>query len=91
MAVHLHAEPIVHIMREAVVWQLRLYNEPDGYALRMPYFAVVTVSAIGGKAKICGLHGTFDRAAWRAIEAWMRGQGMVSADMERRGRRVTRH
>lgn len=79
-AVTLHAEPLV--------WTLRLYDEPGGYAQRLPYRAVATVTLMGRKAWISGLHGKFDRAAWRAVEAWLRGQGVTSAAMERRGRMV---
>lgn len=79
-AVTLHAEPIV--------WTLRLYDEPDGYAQRLPYRAVATAQIMGERAWLCGLHGRFDRAGWRAIEEWLRGQGVTSAAMERRGRVV---
>lgn len=77
----LHAEPLV--------WTLRLYDEPDGYEKRLPYRAVATVSLFGKRAWICGLHGRFDRAGWRAIEEWLRTQGLTSAAMERHGRVVT--
>lgn len=79
--VHAHAEPLV--------WTLRIYDEPDGYERRRPYRAVATVSLFGRRAWISALHGTFDRAAWRAIEAWLRTRGVTSAAMERRGRTVT--
>ena len=78
MPVSLHAE--------AIVWTLRLYDEPGGYALRLPYRAVATVSIMGDRALLSGLHGRFDRPAWRAIEAWLRGQGCTSVIIERRGR-----
>ena len=78
---HLHAEPIV--------WTLRLYDEPDGYARRLPYRAVATASIMGDRALLAGLHGRFDRGGWRAIEAWLRSQGVTSAAMERHGRIVT--
>ena len=80
-AVTLHAEPIV--------WTLRLYDEPDGYGRRLPYRAVATASIMGDRALLSGLHGRFDRPAWRAIEAWLRSRGVRSAEMERRGRIVT--
>lgn len=78
---HLHASPLV--------WTLRLYDEPDGYVLRRPYRAVATATLTGDRAWLCGLHGRFDRQAWRAIEAWLRSQGVTSAAMERHGRIVT--
>lgn len=78
---HLHAEPIV--------WTLRLYDEPDGYVQRLPYRAVATASIMGDRALLAGLHGRFDRAGWREIEAWLRAQGVTQAAMERRGRMVT--
>lgn len=78
---NLHAEPIV--------WTLRLYDEPDGYAQRLPYAAVCTVSIMHRYATISALHGRFDRDTWRAIEEWLRSQGVTSAAMERHGRIVT--
>lgn len=78
---YLHADPIV--------WTLRLYDEPDGYEQRMPYRAVATVSIMGAQAWIGGLHGRFDRAAWREVHRWLRARGVSSVAMERRGRLVT--
>lgn len=86
--IHVHAEPIVTVCGTTVLWTLRLYDEPDGYAQRLPYAAVCTVSIMQRYATISALHGRFDRAAWRAIEAWLRAQGVESAEMERRGRTV---
>ena len=77
----LHAEPIV--------WTLRLYDEPDGYERRLPYRAVATVSLMGERALLSGLHGRFDRSGWRAIEEWLRSRDVTSAAMERHGRIVT--
>ena len=77
----LHAEPIV--------WTLRLYDEPDGYAQRLPYKAVATVSLMGDRAWISGLHGHFGRTGWRAINDWLWSRGVRSAEMERRGRIVS--
>lgn len=78
---YLHAEPIVYT--------LRLYYEPDGYARRLPYLAVATVSLLGARAWISGMHGQFDRAGWRAINDWLWSRGVRSAEMERRGRIVS--
>lgn len=78
---YLHAEPLV--------WTLRLYDEPDGYVQRLPYRAVATASIMGDRALLAGLHGRFDRSGWRAIEEWLRSQGVTSAAMDRRGRIVT--
>lgn len=78
---HLHAEPIV--------WTLRLYDEPEGYERRLPYRAVATVSLLGARAWISGMHGQFDRAGWRAINDWLWSRGVRSAEMERRGRIVS--
>jgi len=80
-AVTLHAEPIV--------WTLRLYDEPDGYVRRVPYPTVVTAMLMGDRALLSGLHGSFDRQAWRAIEEWLRSRGVTQAAMERHGRIVT--
>ena len=79
----LHAEPLV--------WTLRLYDGPDGYAERAPYVAVATVALLGKKAWISGLHGSFTRGHWREIRDWLRSQGVTSAAMERRGRYVEFH
>ncbi len=76
----IHAEPIV--------WTLRLYDGPDGYARRLPYVTVVTAQIMGDRAMLSGLHGRFDREAWQAIEHWLRSRGVTSAAMERRGRLV---
>lgn len=80
-AVTLHAEPIVYT--------LRLYDEPGGFGQRRPYKAVATISIMGTHAWIGGLHGRFDRAAWREVHRWLRSQGITSVAMERRGRVVT--
>lgn len=81
-AVKLHAEPLV--------WTLRLYDEPGGHEHRRPYIAVATVSLLGDRAWISGLHGKFDRTAWRLVNDWLRSQGVKSAAMERHGRRIER-
>lgn len=87
--IHVHAEPIVSVFGEPILWTLRLYDEPDGYERRLPYRAVCTVFVHGRSAEISAMHGIFDRPSWRAIEAWLRAQGVASAAMERRGRLVT--
>lgn len=87
---HLHAERIVWIGvaagLEASLWTLRLYDEPDGYARRLPYDAIATATIVGEQAWLAGLHGQFSRAAWRTIRDWLRSKGVTSATMERRGR-----
>ncbi len=85
---HVHAEPIVSVFGEPILWTLRLYDEPDGYARRLPYAAVCTVSIMHRYATISALHGRFGRDTWRAIEDWLRLQGATSAAMERNGRLV---
>lgn len=88
MAVALPAAGAVTLHAEPIVWTLRLYDEPDGYARRLPYAAVATVQIMGERALLSGLHGRFDRAAWRAVHRWLRSQGVTSAEMERNGRTV---
>ncbi|MCD6674830.1 MAG: hypothetical protein LT106_18510 [Burkholderiaceae bacterium] len=80
--IYLHAEPIG--------WTLRLYDEPDGFARRVPYQTLVaTVTIMGARASIWGLHGRFDRDTRRAIAQWLHEQGVTSAEMERHGRIIT--
>jgi hypothetical protein len=79
---------VTFLYAEPLVWTLRLYDEPEGYEKRLPYRAVATVSLMGERAWLCGLHGRFDRPAWRAIEDWLRSRGVTSAAMERRGRTI---
>jgi len=87
--INVHAEPVVTVCGTTVLWTLRLYDQPDGYDQRRPFRAVCTVFVHGRAAEISAMHGTFDRPSRRAIEAWLRTQGVTSAVMERRGRLVT--
>lgn len=81
--VSLHAEPLV--------WTLRIYDGPvDGHSSREPYVAVATVTLLGKKAWVSGLHGRFDRACWQVINDWLKSRGVESAGMERHGRVIER-
>lgn len=82
----LHAEPVVTVCDRTILWHLRIYDAPAGFERRLPYSAICTVCVLGADAKISGLQGRFDRATWRALEAWLRGQGCTSVIIERRGR-----
>ena len=74
----LHAEPIV--------WTLRWF---DRGAYGDPYAAVCTVQMVGEEsAYLGGLHGRMSRTMWRAICAWLIGQGVRSLEINRDGRTV---
>lgn len=73
----------VHIHVEPFIWTLRVYETEQGYEQRKPYIAVATISILGEKAWISGLHGKFNREIWKAIENWLISKGVTSVLTER--------
>ncbi len=81
---------MVHLTMTTFTSHIRAYDEPDGYARRRPYTAIVTVAKLSETvAYLCGAVGSLDREAWREIMRLLKAEGYESVQMERHGKLKT--
>ena len=74
----------------AEVSAVRFYDCPDGYAKRLPYSVIVTVSHLTDKTVyLHGAVGTVTREKWTALLDMLREQGVTTVMLERHGRMKT--
>ncbi|PIL42029.1 hypothetical protein CR105_26400 [Massilia eurypsychrophila] len=72
------------------VSSVRAYDEPDGYARRIPYLAIVTVTHLTDTtAYLHGAVGKVDREMWAATLNLLRERGVKTVMLERHGRMKT--
>lgn len=65
---------------------VRFYDHPDGYANRLPYSVIVTVSHLTDTiVYLHGAVGTVTREAWTALLDLLRTRGVTTVMLERRG------
>ncbi|WP_426195094.1 hypothetical protein [Massilia sp. DWR3-1-1] len=82
--VHLHLSPSVS--------QVRSYDEPDGYARRLPYRAIVTITHLTDKlAYLHSAVGALGREEFPALLAMLKERGVTTVMYERHGRMKTRN
>lgn len=72
----------LHMSRS--VSEIRAYDRADGYALRLPYRAIVTVKHLGAAV------GTLNPDDFPALLAMLKEQGVKTVMFERHGRMKTR-
>lgn len=78
---------MVHLTMTTDVSTIRVYDDPDGYAMRQPYRVVVTVTHLNdGRVYLHGAHGDVDRETWTKILELLRERGATTVEMERHGR-----
>lgn len=76
---------ILHMSRS--VSEVRAYDQPDGYALRLPYRAIVTVKHLGDDVVYLGAAvGTLNLGDFPALLAMLKAQGVTTVMFERHGR-----
>ncbi len=72
------------------VSQVRLYDEPDGYARRVPYKAIVTITHLTDKTVyLSAAVGDLTLDVYPALLAMLKERGIESVMMERHGRMKT--
>lgn len=80
----------MELRAEPIAWIIRLYEEPGDEDRRDPYVTVMTALTPGNRAILLGMHGEMNREARGLISDWLQENGYVEAEMERRGRWVTK-
>lgn len=81
--------PFLHMT--PFISQVRLYDEPDGYARRIPYKAIVTVTHMSDRmVYLSGAIGELGPEAFPALLELLRSQGVTEVVSERHGRMKTR-
>lgn len=78
----------LHITPQAS--NVRAYDVPDGYANRLPYLAIVTVSHLTDTiVYLHGAVGKVDRETWEGTLDLLRERGIKTVMLERHGRMKT--
>ncbi len=79
----------LHMSRS--VSEVRAYDRADGYALRLPYRAIVTVKHLGDDLAYLGAAvGTLNPDDFPALLAMLKEQGVKTVMFDRHGRMKTR-
>lgn len=79
---HLHMTPSVA--------EVRSYDEPNGYARRIPYRAVVTVTYLSDThVYLHAAKGELARGDFGELLAMLKGKGVITVQLERHGRMKT--
>jgi len=79
----------LHMSRS--VSQVRAYDEPNGYAQRIPYRAIVTVTHLTDTlAYLHAAVGVLKPDDFAALLAMLKEQGITTVQFERHGRMKTR-
>jgi hypothetical protein len=77
---------MVYLTMTPFISHIRAYIEPDGYARRLPYFAITTVAKLSEKvAYLCAAVGDVNRETWRETLALLKVAGFETVLMERHG------
>ena len=80
----------VHMEMTAEVSAVRFYDRPDGYANRLPYSVIVTVSHLTDTTVyLHGAVGTVTREKWTALLDLLRERGVTTVMLERHGKMKT--
>ena len=80
-----------HLQITTEVSSVRVYDRPDGYANRLPYSAIVTVSHLNDTTVyLHGAVGVMDRQVWASLLDLLREQGVTTVMLERHGRMQSR-
>lgn len=79
---------MINLVLTPVMSQIRAYvDNPDGYANRDPYQAIITVQHIGDKAAyLSGAMGKIDRNMFDAAVKLLGDIGITEVTIERRGK-----
>jgi len=79
---------MIDLVMTPLVSQIRLYvNNPNGYAERAAYQAIITVSHTGGnRAYLSGAMGEIDRDTLKAALKLLAEHGITEVTIERRGK-----
>lgn len=69
------------------VSSIRVYSEPDGYAKRLPYSCMMSVTYLNSKiVYLHGARGTVTRAVYDQAFALLKSLGIEEVQMERHGK-----
>ena len=80
----------VHLEITTEVSSVRAYDGPDGYAKRLPYTAIITISHLTDTtAYLHGAKGDASRAVWVALLDLLRARGIRTVMLERHGKMKT--
>ena len=81
---------MIHLEMSTRTSEIRAYDQPGGYAKRLPYLAIVTVTHLTDQ--VVYLHsakGIADRETWEKMLSLLRESGVTTVMLERRGRMRT--
>jgi len=80
----------VHLAITTEVSSVRAYDRPDGYANRLPYSAIVTISHLTDTTVyLHGAIGEVSRPVWAALLDLLRERGVTTVMLERHGKMKT--
>jgi hypothetical protein len=69
------------------VSSIRVYSEPDGYAKRLPYLGMMTITYLNSKiVYVHGARGIITRATYDQALALLKSLGIQEVKMERHGK-----
>lgn len=81
---------MVYLTMTPLISHIRAYIEPDGYARRIPYYAITTVVKLSEKvAYLCAAVGDVNRETWVETLRLLKETGYESVMLERHGRMKT--
>jgi hypothetical protein len=81
---------MIHLTMTPEEWSIRLYDQPDGYAKRLPYLAIVRVKCLTDTTVyLCGAVGKINRRALIQAFDMLRERGVTTVMLERRGKMKT--
>lgn len=76
----------MHLELTTTVATIRVYDHADGYALRLPYAGIMTVTYLSNKlAYLSGACGSITREMYDEAFAMLKAQGVEEVMIERRG------
>jgi hypothetical protein len=81
---------MIHLTMTTEGSSIRAYDQPNGYANRLPYLAIVQVKHLTDKVVyLCGAVGKVDRETWTKMLDLLREQGVMTVMLERHGEMKT--
>jgi hypothetical protein len=80
----------MHIEHSPFTTVMRLYDDPDGYAKRLPYNALLMAQwRSDTEVYLCCTHGEIDWQVWKLAMSILKSEGVTKVSFERRGKLKT--